>query len=612
MSENPELNNPHPTGVPRQVAIVGLNRETATLLPSLLEADGIIVIKILNPEVEDLNRLTQYPHLSIIIDTTHNATVATKLRKLPLRKVEVISGLSARILFCSIRKGSEEEKDNVLRSLEEIRETVCLTKNKDEILKVILNTAVRTAGADCGSIMLLDPTKRHLTIEAAYGLQENVVASSIQRVGKGISGMAVRRGKPILIQGTVDRVAFGTDYQKPDIVSSICCPLLYDEEPVGVINISSKSQDRIFTSADEDFLVKLSQLTAEVIITSRDNASNVQSTYVLGLLNNVREIFSMKYRFEERLNLLLMKIANAFEAKECTYYEFNPLDRGFIAKASSSIGMSLLKERPMLLDDTFAQRVLKTSNTICVNATGTTHRSKKWCLLQPIRIGTGQDLVGTIFIYLHSEKNHLKDETILLRKIGDMLARELSKNRDMESLKVQSLKYSAISQFSFDIANAKSLADLTKMILSNVRLILESETCILRLRNSPTEALKVFESLSHKNTTALKEILIQDECISADMLPGKGALLITDFNHSQYESESPAAESMLMVAIEINGEVLGTLSLYDKKSMDQSYGNRFSEEDKDILLNFGLQVCKGLKRFLPFQAFALVESPVTG
>jgi hypothetical protein len=35
------------TDEPRQVAIVGLNRETAALLPSLLEAEGIHVIKVI-------------------------------------------------------------------------------------------------------------------------------------------------------------------------------------------------------------------------------------------------------------------------------------------------------------------------------------------------------------------------------------------------------------------------------------------------------------------------------------------------------------------------------------------------------------------------------------
>src|SRR6185436_4742022 len=160
----------------------------------------------------------------------------------------------------------------------------------------------------------------------------------------------------------------------------------------------------------------------------------------LGLLNNVREILSMKYRFEERLNLLLMKMANSFGAKVCSYYEYHPEDGTFLARASSSLGMNLLKDKPMFLDDFFAQRVLKTPNTFCVNgaagggaAAAPGGRDKKWYILQPIR--TGRELAGALFVYLHSEKNLLKEETALLKKIGDMLTREVAKNRELESIK---------------------------------------------------------------------------------------------------------------------------------------------------------------------------------
>ncbi|HKP96373.1 MAG TPA: GAF domain-containing protein [Fibrobacteria bacterium] len=602
MPENHESSPPPRLGEgePRQVAIVGLNRETANLLPSLLDADGIQVIKVLNPELEDLGRLTQYPHLSIIIDTTHNASIAARLRKLPLKKVDVISGLGARILFCSIRKGRPGEKDGILQSLEEIREAVCLTKNKAEVFKVILNTAVKSAGADCGSIMLLDPSRRQLTIESAHGLDEGIVVSSIQRVGKGVSGSAVRRCEPILINGAADKLAYSADYQKPEIVSSICCPLMFGKEAVGVINIASKNPARVFGPADVGFLEELARLTAEVIKTSKDFEVSQHSGYTLGLLNNVREILSMKYRFEERLNLLLMKIANAFGAKVCTFYEFRAPDRVFVAKASSSVSVSLLKERPMLLDDFFTQRVIKTNNTFCVNSTGKEPRTKKWYLLQPIR--SGNELAGTLFIYLHSEKNHLKEEMGLIKKIGDMLARELSKNREMEIIKVQSLKYSAISQFSFDIANARSLPDLTKMILSNLRLILEAETCVLRLRNFPGGPLEVRDSLTHRNPIWMKDIMVADEAICSDMVPGKGVLKIDKLGDSRYGTENLASESVLAMAIEINGEILGTLTLYDKKTLDLSTARNFSDQDKEVLLNFCLQAGKGLKRFFPFPA----------
>ena len=607
LAENISEPSQLPFGETRQVAIVGINREAATLLSHLIEADGVQVIKVLNPDLEDLSRLTQYPHLTYIIDTTHNSVTAARLRKLPLKKVDVISSIGARILFCGFKHSQNGEKENILRNMEEIREAVCLTKNKEEILKVILNTAIRTGGADCGSLMLLDPTKRKLTIEAAYGLEDHIVISSSQKVGHGISGMAVRNREAILIHGAADQKVYATDYQKPEVVSAICCPILYADEAIGVINISSKNINRLFTSMDVDFLKELACLTAEVIKTTRDYDSNQHSTYTLGLLNNAREILAMKYRMEERINLLLMKVANAFGAKECTYFEFNPLDKNFLAKASSTITINLPNENPVWLDEIFAQRVLKTSNTICFNTSGKSPRSKEWILLQPIRINNGTELVGTLFVNLPSDKNQVKDEAALLKKIGDMLVRELSKNREMEYLKVQSLKYSAISQFSFDIANAKSLPDLTKMILSNVRLILESETCLLRLRNSPSEPLIVFEFVSYCKDDQFALIKTIDENISGKILPGQGIKKIESIRRSEFAMDELIADSMLIVAIELHGEVIGTLSLYDKKSLDMSSGKRFTENDKDILLNFGLQVSKGLKRFFPFAAFGRLE-----
>lgn len=599
MDSNLLTNNNGDGSAPRQVAIVGLNRETAWLLPSLLDVEGLQVIKILNPDIEDLSRLTQYPHLSVIIDTTNNAAIAGRLRRLPLKKVDVISSMSARILFCSIRGAAspkEGAKDHVLRCMEEVREAVSLSRNKDEILRVILNTAVKMAGADTGSLMLLDATRKQLTIEAAIGLSDQVVLSTAQRVGNGISGSAIRKGGPLIIQGKAD----GGDYERPDLVSSICCPLMYGDEAVGVINIASRNPGRVFSAEDAAFIEDLARLTAEIIKTVKDNDTNQHSEKALALFNSVRDILAMKYRFEERLNLLLMKMANTFGANLCNYYEYSPEDGLFVAKASSAIGVNLLKEKPKFLDEFFAQRVLKTDNTFCVNAAGKTPRGKKWYLLQPIRCD--QELVGTLFVQLHSEKNAVKEEAVLLRRIGELLAREVGRSREMEAIKAQSLKYSAVSQFSSDIANASSLPELGRMILSNVRLILEAETCVLRLRNAPDEELRVFDTLSHKNPAWLKDILALDELVIGDVGPGRSVALFPDLRESPYNLELLGSESAVLVALEIEGKVLGTISLYDKKSLDLSGSRSFGEPDREMLLNFGLQAAKGLKRFYPFPA----------
>lgn len=586
-------NNPSAHGsVPRQVAIVGLNRETAELLPGLFEAKGIQVIKVLNPDLEDVGRLSALPNLEIIIDTTRSQSVAARLRRLPMRKVEILSGLGARLLFCST---------HAQRRLDDVREAVGSGRGKAETLRAILSTAVKAAGADTGSLMLLDASRRQLTIACAVGLDDQVVLSAVQRLGQGISGRTAESRETLLLNGPVNRAAFAADYRSESIVSSICCPILGEpegREALGVINIASRDATRMFDEGDTAFLEDLARLAADVILNAREAEPGQGAAQVPTLLLSVREILSMPYRFEERLNLLLMKMANAFGANLCSYYEYCPEDGVFVARASSAAGINLLKEKPRFLDEFFAQRVLKTDNTFCVNAAGKGPRDKKWYLMQPIR--SGGSLTGTLFVHLHSEKNALREETALLRRVGDLLAHEVGRNREMEAVKVSSLKHSAIAQFAYDIDSAVSLEELARMAVSNVGLILEAETCVLRLRNAPDEDLRAIETRSGKNPAWLKDILALDELIVADLGPGRGAALYPDLRESPYNLDLLGSETALVAAMEIDGVVVGTVSLYDKKSADLAGSRSFSESDRDLMLDFARRTATGLKRFYPF------------
>lgn len=580
----------------RQIAIVGLNRASAELLPNLLDAEGIQVVKVLNPDFEDLSRLTTLPHLDIIIDTTRNPSIAARLRKLPLKKVDVISGLGARLLICAVRDGHGDSRDSAARALDEIRGAAGQTKDQRGMLQAILNAAVKTSRADGGSLMLLDPSRRQLTIEAACGLDESVVVSSIQRVGQGVSGYVVRHREPVIINGPADLAAFSAEYQKPELVSSICCPLSLGSEVLGVINLSSRNPTRVFGKEDVEALEELARVAAETVQAGHEGEAPAGQAH--GLVNSVREILGMRYRFEERLNLLLMKMANAFGALACTYYEFDPGDRTFVAKASSSVGGNLLKERSLRLDDFFAQRLLKTPIGFCVNSAGKGPRAKKWHLLQPIRSGT--ELAGALFVYLQSERNHFKDEMVLLKRIGDMLAREATKHRELESIKAQSLKYSAIAQFASDAARASDLPELSRMILSNLRLMVDSDACILRLRAGGSGNLELAHTLTQRDAVSMKDILIVDKRLSSSIARNGDPVRIDKLSESEYRTEILAAESTMGAPVSLDGEVLGILTLYDKRGSDPTGPKRFTEEDQDVLAHFTGQAAKALARFRPF------------
>lgn len=606
----PRISSPSGEGsAPRQIALVGINRETAALLPGLLEAEGIEVVRILNPDLEDPSRLTQFPNLAVIIDTTGSESVAVRLRRLPLKKAEIITGMGARILFCSLRGGRWEGKApsaNLVRCMEEVREAITGSRGRGETLRAILNSAVKAARADSGSLMLLDATRSQLTIEAAFGLEEKVVLSAVQKVGHGVSGTAIHKGETLIINGPADRQAFSADYENPGIVSSICCPLLLGAECLGVLNIASRDPARIFDRGDAAFLEELGRLTAEVIQSGRDGEggshahAHSHGGQAPGLMHSAQEILAMPYRLEERINLLLMKLANAFGANLCSYYEYSAEDGVFVARSTSAAGSNLPKEKPKFLDDFFAQRVLKTDHGFCVNAAGKGPRDKKWYLLQPVR--SGPDLIGTLFVHLHSEKNALKEEASLLRKVGELLSREVARNREMEAVKVRSLKFSAVSQFAFDAGAAASLEEMGRMLLANMGAILEAETCVLRLRESEAGELRVFDTLSGKNPAWLKDILAMDERIVSDFSEGGQVVLFPDLRESPYSVDLLGSESALAASLRIDGAFLGSISLYDRKAADLGGTPAFDEADREVILAFARAAAKALQRFRPFPA----------
>jgi GAF domain len=146
------------------------------------------------------------------------------------------------------------------------------------------------------------------------------------------------------------------------------------------------------------------------------------------------------------------------------------------------------------------------------------------------------------------------------------------------------------------------------MILANLNPLIEAETCVLRLRNTPSETLEVRGAKTHRDPVWMEEILALDALIAGDLRPEKGALRIDKLRDSKYYRENLASDSLLAIALEIDGNVLGTLTLYDRKSADSSRAGFFSDQDREVLLDFGTQAAKGLKRFLPLPSW----SPVAG
>ena len=589
----------------QNVAIIGINRETSELLSMLLDAGGVRVLRVINHEYEDLADLRKLPHLDIIINTTNDSDVVQKLKSLGLRNAEIIGGLSARILFLSGVKdyASEQmtfDRARILNSLYEIKQAVLLSKNKEELLKLFLHVAMGTCNADTGSIMLLDSQKRFLKIEMSDGLSGEVVKSTVQKLGKGIAGRVARTGKPVLLKGTVENAEKG-EAGRFDLTSSICCPIVIRNEVVGVLNVNSKQKGHDFTERDLSYIKELTDFTADVIKTSKEFDRTATESFTLSLVSAAQDIFNLPdYPFEERLNLLLLKIANTYNAVICNYYQYFDETRMFLALASNSFNRDLLKGKRIKLNDAIASKVLEKGQTVCLDADEPLSSGRKLYIAHPIFVNKRLD--GLLFLHFVSARTNVSEDVRTLEKVGDLVALELGKIAERSQLRMQSTKLSAVSEASFNIASATTLRDLVNFVLPNACLIMEAEAAVFWLLNPVSDRLDLYSSFTIDNPDRLRDFEKLDAAILDKTVPGDDALLIADLRKQGYvePDKTDYPRSLLSKIFGRGGQVAAAFSLYGKKSLDM-YGSRaFTPGDKEVFLKFCLQFNKGLAKLMPY------------
>jgi putative methionine-R-sulfoxide reductase with GAF domain len=579
------------------IAIVGVTHEAAGLLPLLLRNDSVTVTCIINPLLEDLEYLTSLSDLDIIVDATNDPAVTSALKTLELPRGEILNVMSARLRFGSGKPGISAERTAVLENLQELGQAVRLSKNKEELFKLILTTTIRLTNADSGSIMLIDSRTHTMKIEIAQGLAPEIVTSTSQKITKGIAGKVVQSKKPLITNGPAQAKNGRFNYERNEVKSSICCPLLVGEDVVGVISVNSTTRTGRFTEEDLRFTNTIAAISADIIRTSKEWELSARSTIELFMVQNARKILNLPYTFDERLNLLLMRIVNALNAEICNYYWYNAEMKAFFVKASSSFKVATLSGKVLKLNDILARKVRAGRDTAIAELQDKNGLDHKWYIAQPIFVA-GQ-LLGALFVHYTNNRHECLLERELICQVGDLLASEVGAFAEKEAFRIKSMKFSAISEATFDFAGGGSRFGLAKVVVANACLILEVESCILRLLNRHSGELEMIDSFSLRNATHLREIQVLDEIIARQAFGDHEAVMTNTLQSNPlYADKSFDARSALSTCLQRHGKRFGTLSIYNKRSLDFYGRHRFSENDKDIFLNFSLQVAKAFARFL--------------
>jgi len=137
----------------------------------------------------------------------------------------------------------------------------------DHVYQIVLDEVVDVLGVEKASIMIYDKEAGGLRIAAARGMDPQVMSRAFVRVGEGISGRVFQSDEPLLVQDiqAADMpTPHGGRYKTTSLMSApvTAVPLKMGSEPLGVINVTDKTNGKGFTKSDMRLLTTASNQVA--------------------------------------------------------------------------------------------------------------------------------------------------------------------------------------------------------------------------------------------------------------------------------------------------------------------------------------------------------------
>jgi signal transduction histidine kinase/DNA-binding response OmpR family regulator len=207
-------------------------------MPQMNGIEMLEKVKLIDPDIE-------------VIMTTGYGTVENAVSAMKKGAYDfVLKPFNLEEIYMLVEKALEKSKLRALVALYEASKAIFSTVKLESLLTIVMDLIQKVLQADEGSVMLLE-SDGLLHIAASTGINQEEAKKIHIKVGERIAGLAAKERKEFLLINGLDQYPeFKGIAPNSRIKSSIVCPLIYNNELLGVLTVNRTTQKNHFNATD--------------------------------------------------------------------------------------------------------------------------------------------------------------------------------------------------------------------------------------------------------------------------------------------------------------------------------------------------------------------------
>ena len=498
-----------------------------------------------------------------------------------------------------------EKKSSEISILKDLSELCYVTFDPEEILHITLERALMLTNSDLGSILTLKKTDpKSFMVKATVGLGKFVKAGDRIDFESSIAKYAVINKSPLIVEDIETDNRFGrANLAHYGTKSFVCMPIKTSKDIFGVLTISSRNIDRIYSQEDVEVLTPLLSNAAFTYENLQLLKENERSRKHMRSIEKIFKILISSFRDTELLHAVLNELQSVvpFELAFVLMEDETKLGHLKIFDLLINGPSNLTKGASYPYKGSIIEKVFKQETSLIVDntfsSTNTVDRelfADHGCtagMLAPLK---RDGAVTGILALTAKEVGVFVNIQKLISWVANGLSLAIERNRLSEAVVKRNRELDTIRQVGSALAS--STFDISKVLKYTMDMIREAMNVeagsLLFLENDELEIAVAFNI----KIKSIKKFRLKIGQGIAGYVAARGkSILVNDIEKSPHfypmvdESSGFQTRSALCVPMVSQGRVIGVIEVLNK------INGEFDTNDKDLLQSIATSVCIALE-----------------